>query len=63
MVVRDDGLLTVAEAARWLHISESALYASDVPWVRIGKRGRRYQIETLRAYAERRRSHEMLETR
>ena len=44
----DDRLLRHREAARFLGVSESWLYASDIPFVRIA--GRRYQLRELRAY-------------
>ena len=45
----DDGLLNSKEAARYLKMSVSWLYASLVPFVKLGS-ARRYRIVDLDAY-------------
>lgn len=47
--MRDDGLLTAKEAANYLKMSVSWLYASLVPFVRLG-RARRYRVLDLDAF-------------
>jgi hypothetical protein len=58
-----DGLLTHSEAARFLSVSPSWLYQSEIPVVRIGRRGRRYDPRELRAYIDAHRSHSLLRDR
>ncbi len=48
-------LLTARQAARVLSISERTLWGSDIPKVRIGKRGVRYAVEDLDAWIAQRR--------
>jgi hypothetical protein len=55
--VLNDRLLTHAEAADWLRVSPAWLYASEVPFVRVGRKGRRYDPRELRAYVDAHRSH------
>lgn len=43
-------LVTPREAARMLAICERTLWGSDIPRVRIGKRGVRYDVEDLRRF-------------
>lgn len=45
----DDGLLNAKEAAHYLKMSVSWLYASLVPFVRLG-RARRYRVDDLDEY-------------
>ena len=45
-------LLTPRQAARILSISERTLWGSDIPKVRIGKRGVRYHVDDLKAWIE-----------
>jgi hypothetical protein len=51
-----DGLLRHRDAAKFLAVSESWLYASDIPFVRIGRSGRRYDLRELRDYVDRHKS-------
>lgn len=45
-------LLRPKEAARALGISERTLWGSDIPRIRVGKRGIRYSVEDLRRWIE-----------
>lgn len=47
-------LLTPREAAKVLAISERSLWGSDIPKVRVGKRGVRYSVDDLRTWIARR---------
>ena len=58
--VTDDGLLTHGEAAQYLRVSPSWLYQSDIPFVRIGTRGRRYDRRELRQYIETHLTHSLI---
>ena len=48
-------LLRPRDAARLLSISERTLWGSNIPKIRIGKRGVRYSIDDLRNWIARRR--------
>ena len=53
----NEPLLTTKEAAKRLGVSEAFLErdrwaGADIPFIRIGKRGVRYQRETLDAYIQ-----------
>lgn len=54
--VQERLLLRPKEAARMLAVSERTLWGSDIPRIRVGKRGIRYALEDLRAYVESRKS-------
>ena len=43
-------LLTPREAARALAISPRTLWGSDIPKIRVSKRGTRYAVDDLRAW-------------
>lgn len=53
--MRETQLLTTKEAARFLHMSVAFLErdrwaGATIPFIRVGKRAVRYELETLKAY-------------
>ena len=54
--VQERLLLRPKEAARMLAVSERTLWGSDIPRIRVGKRGIRYSVDDLRRWVESRRA-------